>query len=281
MTSGAIPLPGATPFTEVKMIWIRTICTACLCLVLLGCSENGSVTTPDSGPDSPPPTYPTTLKSLTEDERQGILSAFMERNPGVCLSLDQFGLPSRTGWCPGPSGPSVSDREEAEAIAFAFLGRNRDVFHIEPSYELTVQRSRHGGNDRWGVYLEGQTCRGLEVLFSEISVYVVQSVFLARGSHYPEAYVPETSLISADAAFDKLPSRVPFECWGGMIYLDVENEPKKVILPLPRNDPIKGLRLELRVAWQFPLTVLGSQAGVIHVDTMTGEWLNTMVYILC
>ncbi len=114
MNSEGASLPETAISPEVVMIWLRTVCLVCLCIVLVGCSDNDSVTCPPNDP--PPSTYPTTLEPLEEEEVEEILRAFTERNPGVCVDLDEYGLPSRLSLCAVPNEPDVS---ESEAEVFA------------------------------------------------------------------------------------------------------------------------------------------------------------------
>lgn len=258
------------------MFRIRTFCTACLSVFLVGCSDNDSVTSPGDPP--PPLAYPTALEPLTEEARLQILAAFLERNPGVCLSINRYGLPDRSFPCLPPDEPGVFESEEAEEIALAFLDRNREFFHIESSGMPSVKRSRRDRNGHWEVSFENQTYQGLEVLFTGITIHLAQSVFYASGTHYPEMYIPATPLISSKEAYEKHANPIPYQCWS-VVYLDIVNEPTKLILPRIPGDPTENL--ELRVAWQFPAEDFGVLWGVVHVDTMTGEELRPIWYIHC
>lgn len=256
----------------------RTVCLAFLCLIFVGCSDNDSCTCPPTDP--PPLTYPTTLEPLDEKEIAEILRDFMERNPGVCVSLDEYGLPRLNPRCARPDIPGVSE-PEAERLARNFLYRNRSFFRIDPSSELRVRMSISYSGDHWVFIFANQLYHGVEVLNTEITVRVAQYVYSAQGNHYSTVYIPRTPLVTAWEARNRLPMAVPFQCWT-MIYASVANEPEKVVLPMPPDDPPRSdPEFELRVVWRFPLIDHGDEIGEVHVDTMTGEKLQTRWHIIC
>jgi hypothetical protein len=237
--------------------------------------------------DDPNKAYPTTLHVLSQTVLDSLKIIFKQKIGSTYIAkLDSFGLIGDTTlWNRDTS--SISEPQEAVSLAKAALVLLKDFSNVSDTSLLSAGSVHKLSGSRindWSIWFQTQRINGMEVYGTSLNVLVADKYICLSGHFYKDIFIPSKNSISKIHAKNILVGRViDYECWGPSTFRITDSTINVDSLKLCVYPLHKGDTIELRVAWQVPISYsLESHAMWYYfIDVMTGEIIGSMDLFIC
>ena len=232
--------------------------------------------------------YPIIIRPLNDTELQGLKNQFHAKNPRVCSTLDKYGFTGIRKTCYGYNGEGIqgSDVNVEQMIRKAkeFIFINSQFTNVLDTSLLQIRQWRSTNiswwiNNYFEVSFKEQVYKSLPVIDYNTRIKVKLDslgVFSIEGYWYDEIYIPPVDQINVkDAKKEVVGIEIIWHDSGGSPLKFIVNENNlnypvtKVIYPIKSDNSI-----ELRIAWEIPVTIDDLIGWHIYFDTMKGEILQ-------
>ncbi len=232
--------------------------------------------------------YGTIIPALDSVEWLALTNEYKSLNEHICTSISKF------GFCTDDRILCDVDRaglnkSQAEGLAKTWIEKNGKFTNIADFSKLTVKRfigipscllcdSTNKTYRDWSLVFGNQIYEGMEVFYTEISMYIDASgPYRVGGNWYSTIHIPAIDSFSLDRAKESLyGDTIRIECFTPIVYIvspqNIAAGGRKVIIPKKYNN-----RIELRVAWEIFI----ARQYLIYVDTTTGRIIFKNQTIIC